>query len=485
MVVAVFALVTAWVVAWPLTQVAHQAWSRTLPIPPGDDPGAWTRWWIRGWAVPIGLWWTWNGVALFGPAWGWLPLIRYRAEPPLSLYLLSNAGAVFWVSVLWAAITLGWRLPRLWSGIRMRDEFQSVMAVIGLGTGLLLIPALYWRSLGMILILLTAGLIVLWRSGLSLIHTPSTSYARAIGRLKRGHYEAAEEEILKQLDEKADDYEGWMMLAQLYAEQFGQLAEADQTVRELCSQPGISDLELSRAFTRLADWHLNPGNNPAAARAALEEIVRRCPNTPFATVAGHRLRQLPIDREELEERRQPRVIRLGGLHQAPAPDSEGTGSKPKSRSALEARADTLRRRLEQRPEDLETRLRYARLLAEDLRQLDAARQQLALYREALPPGDSHHPEVLALEASWQLNLARQEGAARALLERLVREHPRTPQAIAARRQLEVLDHPEFHRPAPAAPAPTPPRIVLRLESTPPPPPEPPSESSPSPPAGAA
>jgi len=62
-------------------------------------------------------------------------------------------------------------------------------------------------------------------------------YAKAVGRIKFGKYTEAEEELIKQLERRDDDYEGWMMLAELYATQFNDVAEAEQTVLEICDQP--------------------------------------------------------------------------------------------------------------------------------------------------------------------------------------------------------------------------------------------------------
>ena len=79
------------------------------------------------------------------------------------------------------------------------------------------------------------GLWILLEASLSLVHVPRVSHSRAVARMKSGRYSQAEQEILAQLEEKSDDFEGWMMLATLYAEQFGgELRDARATIFELC-----------------------------------------------------------------------------------------------------------------------------------------------------------------------------------------------------------------------------------------------------------
>src|SRR5436853_4352969 len=79
-------------------------------------------------------------------------------------------------------------------------------------------------------------------------------YARAIARIKFGKYTEAEWEIIRELEKAENDFEGWMMLAELYANQFTDLAEAERTILEICDQPKLSPSQLSVALHKLADW---------------------------------------------------------------------------------------------------------------------------------------------------------------------------------------------------------------------------------------
>src|SRR2546430_11587326 len=53
----------------------------------------------------------------------------------------------------------------------------------------------------------------------------------------------AELEVLHELEKCEEDFDGWLMLAELYARHFHDLPEADRTIRELCGQPNVTRSE--------------------------------------------------------------------------------------------------------------------------------------------------------------------------------------------------------------------------------------------------
>jgi hypothetical protein len=55
------------------------------------------------------------------------------------------------------------------------------------------------------------------------------SYSRAIAHIAFDKFNEAEWEIIKQLESRENDYEGWMLLAELYATHFRDLPAAEQT----------------------------------------------------------------------------------------------------------------------------------------------------------------------------------------------------------------------------------------------------------------
>ena len=117
-------------------------------------------------------------------------------------------------------------------------------------------------------------------------------YARALERIKQRRYSAAEREVLRQLEKCDSDFNGWMLLADLYANHFNDLDEADRLIRELCRQPEINRAQMCEALNRLADWHLTLARNTAAARRALETICEAFPATHYGDAAQQRINRI-------------------------------------------------------------------------------------------------------------------------------------------------------------------------------------------------
>jgi hypothetical protein len=156
-------------------------------------------------------------------------------------------------------------------------------------------------------------------------------------------------------------------------------------------------------------------------------------------MAGQRLRQLPVDREELQERRQARRIPLPSLKDplddALAPVGAGSGAV----ATAVARANRLVEKLQRDPGEVQAREELARLLVE---RLDRVQEGMEQIRQLLAWSDrpvERVPEWLALLAAWHLRQGSDKESARPYLEALVREHPDAPQALAARRRLTVMD----------------------------------------------
>src|SRR5205823_4110491 len=100
-------------------------------------------------------------------------------------------------------------------------------------------------------------------------------YARAIAKTKFGKYREAEMDVISELEKCEDDFEGWIMLAELYAMRFNDLPEAEQTILEICDQPKTTASQIAVALNRLADWQLKIAMDPEAARRALLTICER------------------------------------------------------------------------------------------------------------------------------------------------------------------------------------------------------------------
>jgi hypothetical protein len=263
------------------------------------------------------------------------------------------------------------------------------------------------------------------------------TYTKAVARMKFGKYAEAEWEIIQQLEDYEDDFNGWMMLAALYAEKFGDVREAERTIHEICEQPNVNNSQISQALHRLADWHLNLVQNPDAARAAMKRIIDRMPGTHLSRMAHLRLEQLPLNKAEAVERSAPRRIHLPAL--GDAMDAPAAEPVPQNRKAAADAANACTERLRENPNDVTSRERLARLLADRLNRPEQGIEQLQLLLEMAGQPEGERAEWLSLIAAWRLKYTDEPNAGRAALEQLISEYPRSVQAMAARRRLVLLD----------------------------------------------
>jgi hypothetical protein len=267
-------------------------------------------------------------------------------------------------------------------------------------------------------------------------------YARAVARIKFGKYAEAEWEIIRELEKSEDDFEGWLMLAELYANQFQDLREAEQTILEICDQPKLNPSQLSVALHRLADWQLKLGTDPDAARRALQIICDRLPRTHLARMAQLRIAQIPATADELREQQSVKAIPLPALHDPLDDERIPLPPQISEREALEL-ANRCVAQLTRNPNNVAAREKLARLFAEHLHQPERGLEQVELLLGLPEQPDVKRAEWLGLSAMWQLRYRQDTASARALLERILREFPNSPQSFAARRRLKSLDLPEY------------------------------------------
>ena len=108
-------------------------------------------------------------------------------------------------------------------------------------------------------------------------------------------------------------------------------------------------------------------------------------------------------------------------------------------AGVAARANLLTARLEHDPNDPEPREALARLLADSLGRVKEGIEQVGLLLALPERPEERVPEWLALLAAWQLRPGGDREQARRHLEALVRDYPQTPQALVARRRLNLMD----------------------------------------------
>jgi len=261
----------------------------------GDEDGAGWRalavWLIRGWMTPVLLW----GVFNLGFSHRLPPLWPAMApKGPVADQLAAWCSLALVVGSWWVAVTFGWLIVRLCLHTESRREILHAGIF---WSALALPPAAVVIYFGGRSAIGFAAMIWLWPilRDLLALGTPRRIppiYARALAKMSAGDYPEAEREVLRQLEKCEDDFEGWMMLAGLYASHFNDLPEAERTVQQLCSQPRTTRSQVSTAMHRLADWHLSVGRDPAAACRALQVICDQFPATHYADVAQSRIRDL-------------------------------------------------------------------------------------------------------------------------------------------------------------------------------------------------
>jgi hypothetical protein len=227
------------------------------------------------------------------------------------------------------------------------------------------------------------------------------------------------------------------MLANLYANNFNDLPEAEQTILEICEQPKTTPSQLSVALHQLANWQLLRGD-PLAARRALQMVCHRLPGSHLAHMAELRINQLPASAAEQRQQQRAAAIPLPALSETidqalPAPESRVERHK----AAEEANACV--EILKAAPDNVSARERLARLLAEHLDKPERGIEQVNLLLDMPDQPDARRAEWLGLLAAWHIRHLHDTDTGRKLLERLMREFPQSAQAFAARRRIWLLD----------------------------------------------
>ncbi len=265
---------------------------------------------------------------------------------------------------------------------------------------------------------------------------PHPCYSTAEAKRKRGLYREAAAEIRNQLAAFPGDLTGTLMLAEIEAEHFNDLAAAQHTIEHLISAPGFAPANVAAALTRLADWHLKIGRDPDSARAALQRILDLLPDTEQAYLASQRIAHLTTP-AMLAEKHHPRRLKLGeyeqrvGLVAGPftvAPPGEDPAST----------AMSLVRHLEEHPLDGEARERLALIYAAHYQRLDLAKDQLEQLVGQTKAPMKQVAHWLNLLADLHIKQASDAAGARAALQRIADLFPQSAAAETARNRIAHL-----------------------------------------------
>lgn len=200
-------------------------------------------------------------------------------------------------------------------------------------------------------------------------------YSRAVAQRKRGHGDQAIREVQEQLAEFPADYEGWMLLAEIYAADFKHNQHAQECVERILGIEGLHPKNIAFALGRSADWHLALDKNRDAAAGALERVVALLPETEHAQLARQRLARLSPDGILSGEDRH-RNLRVG-IYAQNIGLSTGTPSlDPNPAEDPEQTASDLVAHLANHPHDFAAREQLAAFYADFYQRMDLAADQL-------------------------------------------------------------------------------------------------------------
>lgn len=399
------------------------------------------NWSIKGLALPILAWIILNsGHTPVMPPIVKLIVAKPRAIDRLIMFWAQIGPALVAVGSNWAALTMGWFVVGITKRVEDRKAFMLSSLVICTLLSPLVALMVYCYGLGGISFGLLLWFWPIVQYGLSQQPTtsPLPTYTRAVAKMKFGKYSEAETFIIEELEKSETDFDGWMMLADLYANHFHDVAEAERAICDLCDEPDTTVSQISIALHRLADWQLKLRGDPVAARRVLEEICKRMPGTHLDKMARLRINQLPANSAELREQQKTKTVHMPTVNTNFDGTEDSDALKLNPEEAL-ARANRCVAKLERDPNDVAAREELAGIFADHLGQVDLAIEQIELLIEMPEQSAAKVAQSLALLASWQIKYRGDEKSARILLQRLVHEHSQTPEAFAAQRRLVLMD----------------------------------------------
>jgi hypothetical protein len=249
---------------------------------------------------------------------------------------------------------------------------------------------------------------------------PYYSIARSL-RMK-GNFLQAVVEVRQQLARFPDDFEGVLLLAAIQAENLQDLPGAEITLNHFCDRPEAPPRQFAAAMNQLADWRLKLAQDADSARAALEKISARFPDTELALLAAQRIAHL-VGAEKLllaAQDRQPLALPEGAKNVGLLESSEHLALAEIDPAQLAA--DYVKH-LEQHPLDTEAREKLAILYADHYRRLDLAAGELEQLIDVPNQPPKRVAHWLNLLADLQIRHGADYDTVRGTLERIVERFP--------------------------------------------------------------
>ena len=262
-------------------------------------------------------------------------------------------------------------------------------------------------------------------------------YSIAISKRKQGKYLEAAVEVRRQLARFPNDFEGVMLLAGIQAEDLQDLASAEITLNHFCEQPHPPPKQVAAAMNHLADWQLKLAQDAEAARAALNKIITRFPDTELAVLAAQRIGHLAgaektrLAGHDRQAMAVPEGVKNIGLRRA----SEHL--RPHETDPGKLAAEHVKH-LEQHPLDTEVREQLAVLYADHYQRLDLATAELEQLTESSGQPAKRVAHWLNLLADLQVRHGADYDTVRQTLEKIMERFPDWAAAEMARARLNRL-----------------------------------------------
>ncbi len=317
---------------------------------------------------------------------------------------------------------------------QFRQGGFAAIAALGLAGIWGLAMAITWRNS---LIDLVANPIASLYDGGKEEVEPKPYYSIAISKRKLNKPLEAIVAIREQLAKFPDDFEGVTLLASIQAEDMKDLPSAEITFNHFCDRPDAPPKQVAAALTQLADWHLKIAQDSDSARAVLEKIIAKFPDSKLSAAAAQRSAHLDgAEKILLAAHDRQAVFVPEGVKNIGLLDSTEF-LRPAETDPEKLAADYVKH-LEQHPLDTEAREKLAIIYARHYQRLDLATLELAqLINEPNQPA-KRTAHWLNLLADLQIHGGADYDTVRDTLEKILERFPGLPAADLAQSRLNRL-----------------------------------------------
>ena len=266
---------------------------------------------------------------------------------------------------------------------------------------------------------------------------PKPYYSIAQAKRQRREFLQAVVAIREQLAKFPNDFEGVMLLAGIQAEDLQDLPSAEITLNHFCDQPNPPPRQFAAAMNQLADWQIKLTQDFDSARAALEKITTRFPDTELSLRAAQRIAHLGGTEKRVLSSldRQPVAVPEGVKNVGLLASSEHLRPTETDPTKLAA---AYVKHLEEHPLDTEAREKLAVIYAEHYQRLDLAEGELNQLIETPNQPAKRVAHWLNLLADLQVQHGTDYETVRGTLEKIVERLPDLAAGEMARTRLDRL-----------------------------------------------